>query len=482
MISIKKNITLNLIKSLIAILVPMASFTYVSRVFGATNLGKLDYSKSIVQYFVIIGESGIPIYAVREFAKVKANKKQANRLFTEMFVLCLCTMTLAYTLFVVFVHYFSSFSVYKYYILIYSLIIGLNSLNIEWMFIAHEDYVYISFRTIIFQVFFLLGTFLFVKASSEKYLIFYAALYVICNHGYYILNLFLHKRYAQFDFSTINLAKHIIPILTVFAFTLSNSIYSIIDKTMLGAMAGDEQLGYYSLGTKLINVIVVLMNSIGAVFIARMTQYHEKKERTMFSTLARKGINLIMFVSLPLAIIMLLFSRLIVNVIGGAGYENSVCVARIMAIVTFILPLRMLIVNQILIPVGKEKLISSITTLGILFNICLNAVLIPLLKCEGASVATVASESFIFIACIFCTWDTVNIKDLFVDTWQYFVAILLFPVYYYIFYWVIGVSIFSMILIVLIGCLSYLLVLYYLKNPFYHYIENTIKNTIFHKS
>ena len=49
--SIKANATLNAVKTLVNILFPLITFKYASEVIMADNLGKVNFSHSIISYF-----------------------------------------------------------------------------------------------------------------------------------------------------------------------------------------------------------------------------------------------------------------------------------------------------------------------------------------------------------------------------------------------------------------------------------------------
>ena len=62
--SIKANVLLNIIRLVSSLLLPMISYPYISRVLGPVQLGKVDFSISIINYFAIIAGLGIPSYGI----------------------------------------------------------------------------------------------------------------------------------------------------------------------------------------------------------------------------------------------------------------------------------------------------------------------------------------------------------------------------------------------------------------------------------
>ena len=67
--SIKRNALLNGIRTILNLLFPLITFPYVSRTLSVDEIGKYNFSYSIVSYFLMIAALGIDKYAIREGSK-----------------------------------------------------------------------------------------------------------------------------------------------------------------------------------------------------------------------------------------------------------------------------------------------------------------------------------------------------------------------------------------------------------------------------
>ena len=107
----RKNIIYNILLSLTNILFPLISFVYVARILGPTGIGEVQFVMSFAQYFSIFAAIGIPIYGVREIAKVRDSPAKLSSTFlslSTLFFLTSVVMTVLYFL-IVFIHpYFSN--------------------------------------------------------------------------------------------------------------------------------------------------------------------------------------------------------------------------------------------------------------------------------------------------------------------------------------------------------------------------------------
>jgi len=84
--SLKMNALLNSIKTLMAIIFPLITFPYVAKILQVENLGKVNFSNSIISYYLLIAALGISSYAVREGAGLRNDREKfnifANQIFT----------------------------------------------------------------------------------------------------------------------------------------------------------------------------------------------------------------------------------------------------------------------------------------------------------------------------------------------------------------------------------------------------------------
>ena len=64
--SVERNAVLNSAKTILKLILPLITFTYISRILQVENLGKINYVKSIVDYFVLFATLGVQTYGIRD--------------------------------------------------------------------------------------------------------------------------------------------------------------------------------------------------------------------------------------------------------------------------------------------------------------------------------------------------------------------------------------------------------------------------------
>ena len=73
--SLKVNFMMNIILTMSSFIFPLITFPYVSRILLPTGTGKVSFATSVVSYFSMFAQLGIPTYGIRACAKVRENRE-----------------------------------------------------------------------------------------------------------------------------------------------------------------------------------------------------------------------------------------------------------------------------------------------------------------------------------------------------------------------------------------------------------------------
>ena len=150
--SLKVNSLLNAIKSMMRIAFPLITLPYVSRVLQVENLGKYNFSLTVVTYFSYIASLGINGYGIRNGSAIRNDKQQFEKFACEIFTINIVSMTIAYLLLIIVTLNSEKIVLYRSTIFILALTIFFTALGTDWLFSIFEDYLYITVRSVIFQI------------------------------------------------------------------------------------------------------------------------------------------------------------------------------------------------------------------------------------------------------------------------------------------------------------------------------------------
>ena len=95
-INSKGNIVLNGLNTVTSILFPVITFPYITRVLLPEGIGTVNFLNGIISYIVLLTNLGIPLYAIREIAKVQNNHIKRDQTTVEIFLLSISLCLLGY--------------------------------------------------------------------------------------------------------------------------------------------------------------------------------------------------------------------------------------------------------------------------------------------------------------------------------------------------------------------------------------------------
>lgn len=389
--SLRINASLNGFNKIISMIFQLITFPYISRVLQVETLGKINFSNSIVSYFLLIAGLGITTYATREGARLRDDKNKITQFSSQVFTLSLISTLVAYILLVIVTFKTATLHPYAVLIAIQSINILGSTLGINWLYSIYEDYLYITIRTIAFQFLSLLMLFTFVN-SKEDYII-YAWISVISTSGSNILNIFRSKKYIKLKLTkNISIKKHLTPIIIIFSSTIATTIYVYSDSTMLGFISGEYSVGLYSTSVNIYTIIKSLLASVILVALPRLSNYVANNKIEEFKVVVYSIFDKIMIVVPPIIVGIFFTAKEIILILAGPNYIEAVPSLQILSIGLLFSILSIYYTNAVLLPMSLEKIIFGSTLISAVVNIVLNFLFINMWQQNGAALTTVLSE------------------------------------------------------------------------------------------
>ena len=175
--SLKKNAIYNTFKSCIQFIFPVISYSYAARTVGVDNIGRVNYTLSIISYFTLLAVFGMSTYGVRECAALRDDRNSVSKRVSELFSFNLLSMFLSVVFLGLIVLVIIPLHAYAALFLIQGMSIVFTVIGMDWVNVVFEDYAYITIRGLMINVLNLCILFLFVKSPEDYYV--YAFLTVL---------------------------------------------------------------------------------------------------------------------------------------------------------------------------------------------------------------------------------------------------------------------------------------------------------------
>jgi len=393
MSSLKNNVVLNYINTLASIVFPLITFPYAARILLPDGIGLVNFQNSIIGYITLLSSLGIPLYAVREVARVRDNVEERNRVTVEIALLSLILAAGGYVIVFAVGELVPQINAHLSLFYILSLSILFTALGVSWFYTAIEDFKFITVRGLIIRVLFVVALFLFVKSKED--LLIYGVVIVGSTVGNEFIN-FIHLRkfinIFKLNWSKVNIFRHLKPSFSIFVLNLSVSLYVQLNPVMLGFLSDNTQVGYYTAGSKLSNIILSVVTSMATVLIPHVSNMIQAHDTEKFKQLITKVYHYYMALALPFTAGLIVLSVPLTLVICGNSFYEASYVTAITAPVIVFISITNIIGLQVLYPYGKENYVTYSTIGGAVINLIVDIPLIWLWGSKGAAIATFCAE------------------------------------------------------------------------------------------
>lgn len=391
--SIKKNFLLNLLNTVTGLLFPLITFPYASRILMADGIGQVQFFQSIIEYISLCTALGIPLYAVREIARIRDNEKLRNRTTAEILLLHAILTLAGYVTVFILAKTVAKIEVDAPLFFLLSTTLFFNAIGVAWFYQAIEDFKYITLRSLFVRIVSLIALFIFVRTKQD--LFYYAVILVVGTVGNSVFNFIRLRKYIKLnrdEFKHLNIWKHLIPALRIFVLNLIISIYVNLDSVMLGFLKNEESVGYYAAATRLTKAILGIVSSLGAVLLPRFSNMITNGQNNEFRLLANKAVSFTIALSLPMSVGLIFMAAPIIHIFCGNGFEPSILTLQLVAPIILFVGLSGIIGLQILYPQGMEKYVILSTMSGACVNFVINVLMIPQYGQYGAAIGTSIAE------------------------------------------------------------------------------------------
>ena len=280
----------------------------------------------------------------------------------------------------------------------------------------------------------------------------------------------------------LDVAKHLKPILILFIPEIAIQIYTLLDKTMIGAIYADKsEVGFYEQSQKIIKLLLTVVTSLGTVLLPRIANYFANNKKEEVYTYIRKSFNYVYILAFPMIFGVIAVAKDFVPLFFGPGYDKVVMLMGTISPILLFIGMSNVIGRQYLLPTKRQKEYTISVVVGAVVNFMVNSCLIWKLGALGASIGTIIAEFTVTLVQLIFVRNEFNIKEIIFLSRNYLIAsIIMYGVCK-----LVGIipvaTIISLILQVVIGAMAYILILLVIKDQFTYNILNQIRGKVLGK-
>lgn len=397
---LKKNTSYLAFAETVSMLILFVISIIIARSLGHTVYGQFAFILAYAQIWQVLADFGLTMIAVRELSTHQAEQK---RYLSNLISLKLVIGCLTFCLIVISTWFLEKPDFIKQLIYIAGayIIIYTAGEMIRAVFRAYERFAYDAWIRIS-QHIVLLGFIIYGVTQDSLYQItwgyFYSALFALLVSCY-----FIWKKFTTFTVSwhwplLKNLLREAWPLALANVFVI---VYFRIDTIMLSLIKGDEPTAWYNAAFLLIFSLTFVAYVIVMSVFPRLSRL-AKESLAEAKVLYRQTLLLITLAGVGILGIAVFISRYLIPVVYGEAFLPAVKIFAILAVAVFFSYLSQVWLYT-LNALGRQRLYTWATALGMVLNITLNWYLIPIYSYLGAAWATVITElitgGIIYAAC-----------------------------------------------------------------------------------
>lgn len=394
MASVRKNFLYSSAYQLLIAMTPLVTTPYLSRVIGAEGNGVFTYTQSITNYFVLVAIMGMTNYGVRMIAEHVSDRNKRSRVFWEAFCMQALIGTVVIAAYVCYVLIWGR--EYLQLWVLWSMWVLGAVLDVTWLLWGMQEFRIPTIRNFCTKLVSIVLLFVLVRGPEDVWG------YVATYAGALLANAVLiwpHvRKYVDWKRPTWKgMVSHLLPNLALFVPVIATSLYTIMDKVMLGSMAGMEQTGYYDYAEKVSKVPMSIITALGAVVLPKMTTVISEGHHDEAASLVTSTMWFMQACAMALAFGIAAVTPEFVPVFLGDGYASCIPLLRILCAIVPLICATNVMGVQWLLPTKHDRLFTASVTTGAVVNIMTNVLAIPAAGALGASVVTVFAEAVVLV-------------------------------------------------------------------------------------
>jgi PST family polysaccharide transporter len=380
---------------------PIITFPYLVRVLGVEKFGLLSFAYSFTAYFTLITNYGFYFTGIQQIAIKRENKEESSKIFASIIGAKIFLMIVSFLIFSLIVFSFKKFRKdYFLYFFSFAMVLA-ETFAPYWFFRGIEKMRYITILTAITKVLSTVGIFLFVRKAEHFYLVplINAFSYLIVDvEAFRVIYFTLNYQFA------IPKIRDIIYQLqdgfTIFISQVATNLYTTTNIFLLGILTKNTYVGYYAAAKRILTIILSMISLVQQTLYPYANRLFatQKEKAIVFFKKITKVAGIFGFI---LAILLFISAPLLVKVILGSGYIQSITTLRILSLLPFLVLLSNVFGLLIMLPMGYKVEFMRILWKASIINTIFAFILVPTLKHNGTAISLAITETYVTLAMYF---------------------------------------------------------------------------------
>lgn len=460
-----RNYTYTVAYRLLVVVSTFITTPYVSRALGDEAIGIYTYTSTIANYFILFGLLGANTCGYREIAYAQNDIELRSCAFWQMMRVRALSCGLSAVIFCI-LYQHMRFGIYQG---VWLIEIIANLLDISWFYNGIEEFRSSMLRNIIVRIVSLILILSLIKDKQDL------LLYILVQTGTVLAgNICLWCKMPRYILKPIkerlDLKKYFIPVIVMFLPQIIDSVYTMLDKLMLGQISTIVQVGYYGQADRIVSILVSLVNAVPLVYGPKVANFFAQKNFRDIPGIISTSFKFTFLISFPIAFGVAGIAYGMVPWFFGIEFLPVADLLLFYSMTIILSGINTVISWQYLLNVKEDKKYIITVLAGAVIDFILNLILIPQYKAMGAVIATVLSMIAMVIVSGFFAWRVIEKRQVFISFIKpFFAAIIMFLLLRKL-SMELEINILNTMIEVVLGGFLYILILFFAKEEtVWHY-------------
>ena len=388
-LSTRKNTAYNIAYRVFSIFLPLVTAPYLSRVVGQTGVGLYSYAWNISYFCCLIAMLGLENYGTRAIVGARDDPHELNRVFSQVWRM---QRAVAAVMLAIWLCYVFLVAGEERTIALALTPMSISCLfNLDWALMGLDQFRPIALRNTAVKLAAAACVFIFIHSPDEIWIYGFVWSIATCA-GCVMSAAALRGKLHPVPVERREAFAHFAPCALLFTSVLAVSVYRVMDKVMVGAIASMAQNGLYENAEKIIYCLSGFISAVGTVMLPKVSAMQKRGETEAIKHHLDATMQAILCMTSAMAFGVAAIADRLCPLFYGDDFIDSAPLMAPLAFTLVMIGFANVIRTQWILPQQRDRIVVRSVCAGAAVNLIANIILIPRLQAMGAVIGTLLAE------------------------------------------------------------------------------------------
>ncbi len=296
-------------------------------------------------------------------------------------------------------------------------------MDISWLFIGIEKFSVLAIRNFFIKIISVILIFTLVKSQGDL------LNYILINSCSILLSNVLLWPYVKRlnliqNVKVLRPFRHLRGTLALFAPQIFSTLYTVLNKVLLGYMGKIKEESYFDNADKTVRLTFTLLSSLSTVLMPVIANEVAKRNTKNINRILRQSMVFSLCMSIAVFFGFFGLSNRLIPLFLGQNFNPVKYILKVQAFILIPMSVANVVGSQYLVPLKKSRQLNISIIAGSIINILVSIPLINFGGAKGASYAVLLSETLVTSVQLWMVRNDLKFPGIWKEIFKYIVAAL----------------------------------------------------------